>query len=281
MTEICGQKFLWAQQLVANEQETREEALSQMTDWLKTQKTLTDDDAEKIWYVLWNALWMTDRVLTQHAFCDKICQILDVLQKDCTHPFIEQFFVVMQGYWERLDKWRTEKFLVLGRKFLDKIVEYCKENNEIEYIPQLIEKAFSLEKGNAFKLHIVDVMVDYLHEFITKDTKVGYLYLNPFVNIYTKSHNQSSLVNRINDRIITPLIDSLGEIFFGEDEDAALKYLRSLQASLNYSIKHPDSNVKIQNLRMDKRQELREVLVAVNKKRAAEGKPLLKIDKVD
>ena len=219
MTEICGQKFLWAQQLVANEQETREEALSQMTEWLKTQKTLTEDDAEKIWYVLWHALWMTDRVLTQHAFCDKICLVLDVLPKECTHTFIEQFFVVMQQYWERLDKWRTEKFLVLGRKFMDKMVEYCKENNEIEYSPQVIEKAFALEKGNAFKLHIVDVMVDYIPEFVKKDTKVGYLYLNPFINIYTKSHNQSSLVNRINERIVTPLIDSLGEYFYGDDEE--------------------------------------------------------------
>ena len=117
--------------------------------------------------------------------------------------------------------------------------------------------------------------------FIKKNTNLGYLYLNPFINVYTKSHCHSSLILRINERIISPLIDSLGEAFYGDDEEAGLKSLRKLLASLNYSVKHPDSNTKIQNLRMDKRQELREVLVAVNKKRAAAGQPLLKIDKAD
>ena len=281
MVKICGQDFLWAQELVANEQETRDQALADTTDFLSKQKELTEKDSRDVWYLLWNALWMTDRVLTQHDFCARICKIIDVLPKENVHIFMEAFFYIMSDKWETLDKWRTEKYLVLGRKFLDKIVEYCKANNEIEYIPEIVKYALHTEKGNALKMHVVDVIVDYLPEFVQIDTKKAYVYLGPFVEYFTKEHGKPSVSSRINERIITPLIDSIGEVFFGDDEEAALKYLRSLQASLNYAAKHPDPCRRNQELIMQKQQEVREVLVAINQKRAKEGKPILKIDKVD
>lgn len=281
MALICGQKFVWAQELVANEQETRDAAIADTTAWIKQLQELPAKDAETIWYILWNALWMTDGQLTQHAFCDKIVAIFDVLSVENSKTFYRAYIECMVKQWERLDKWRTDKYLVLCRKILDKLVSFCKEHKDYDFLFEIIHLVFENTRGNGFKLHLVDVLTDYLPELVQMDAKTGYKFLAPFEDEFLKSTTNASLVLRIDFKIITPLIDSVGEAFYGSEEEFCIKFLRTLLSRLNNSIKHKDSNQKIHSLRVQKASELQELLVAVNLDRQNKGKPVLKLGVID
>ena len=264
MAEICGQKFLWAQELVANEHETREKALKDTVNWLKTQTTLDELDAAKIWVILDQALWMTDRVLTQHAFCHELADIIKELPQPLVEPFINAFYTRMLDRWSQLDKYRVEKFYVLVRYFTVAVIQYKRENNQMNDLPDFFRSILTSDHGVGLQTHFVDVIKDELPSLIRDVAPNGNIMLKPFFEFFTNNDINVALIKRINVDIIDPFLESLGSNFFGTDLDVIIKFLRGFISLLNAAVKRGSSiNVNIFELRNQVGSKARQVLAMV------------------
>lgn len=269
MAEICGQKFLWAQQLVANEQEDREEALKQTIEWLKKQPQLEDEDALKIWYLLDNALWMTDRVLTQHAFCHELANIIKKLPDPLVSPFITAFYRRMLDRWTDLDQYRVEKFYVLVRYFTEEMISYKREHKLLNTLPELFRYILSSEHGVGLQMHFIDVISDQLPSLVRDLGSEGSTLLRPFCETFVTDDSHVALILRLNKAIIDPLLESLGQKFFGTDIEVIIKFIRGLISMLNGALKKGNTiSPQIFDLRNNQASKAREVLAMVLKDQA-------------
>lgn len=277
MAKVAGTEFKWGTKLVANEQETRDKALEEVTEWLKTVEKLDVLDARKIWFAFFHALWMTDRVLTQHEFCMKLSSILKVISLPNAEVYITQFFIEMAEQWGTLDKWRIEKYLVLVRKFNNEIMDWAKQNNKMDFVLDLWKEILNMEKGAGLKLQFIDVIESYLAPIVQENTSKNGEYLKPYTAVFCDAHNQTTLVIRIYEKIVEPLIETEGEYMFGNDTDATLHFFRGLVSKLNNAVKHPDPNPRVADLRMTTCQKCREIVAAILKAKAESGEPAEKI----
>ena len=273
--KLLGKDFVFAQKLVGNEQDEREEALSQTFEWLKKRETLNENQCYLLWDVLYQSLWMCDRYLTQHDYCDKLIQIIDIIkEKDFKEDFINTYIKYFCEKWGTLDKWRVEKFLVLSRKFIERLISLYKEENNPIKIIDLLKFALKQSNGNGFKNHMIDIVSDNLPMLIALDKDKFYDYLELFFKIYSEEHNNPSLVKHVDLKVVYTLTESLGENFFADDEENSYKCLKQLLSDINSGLKSVDSNIDIHNMRYDKAQELRKIIAALNRKRKDQGKPV-------
>ena len=263
MAEICGQKFLWAQELVANEHETREEALKETVKWLKTQTTLEPLDAAKIWVILDQALWMTDRTLTQHDFCQKLANIIKELPEPLVEPFVNAFYARMLERWNNLDKYRVEKFYVLVRYFTVALIQYKREHDQLKTFPDLFRTILTSDNGAGLQTHFVDVIKDELPALIRDVQPEGNIMLKPFFETFTNEDHKIALIKRINVDIIDPFLESLGSKFFGTDLNMIIKFIRGFISLLNAAIKRPNVSTTIFELRLQVASKARNVLAMV------------------
>lgn len=265
MALICGEKFKWSIQLVANEHEERLAALEEMTDWLKTKTDITLDDAEKIWFILLEALWMTDRVPVQHDFNRRLAALIKIFDVDHVKIWTEAFIKQISTRWSNIDKHRQDKFMALVRYFYEELIDWVEKNNQERYLQDLFVEVLKDGPGMGFRTHFVDVVFDNMSRFTKKDTTHAKYYLMPFVDVFCNSHSQVALVKRIDFRLITPMLEDQGDELFGFHIDDYLKLLRTISSTLNASVKTPDPSRDIQKLRMDTNAKVKEEIATILK----------------
>lgn len=290
MVEICGSPFTFGARIASDEHEIRLKAIDEVFEWLKEQKKFDIDDGKKLWYVLLNGLWKTDGWKNQHALAKKLSSILQEefpaesnIQKE---TIISSFFLCFGSEWGKFDKWRIEKFLVLVRNFVNSIIDWAKNNHKLDYLPSLFNEVLGLEGCVGLQMQFVDVITDPLRELMNLDIseyrnkneekkalKEPADFLKPFSALFSDSHITPSLVIRINDKIMRPLIESDGETLFGNNIDAILHFMRGLSSKLNASLKQKESNPNVLQIRYDSAQNVRQLIADILKAKELAGAP--------
>lgn len=286
MVEICGSPFSFGARIASDEHDIRLKAIDEVFEWLKQQKKFDIDDGKKLWYVLLNGLWKTDGWQNQHALAKKLSSILQEdfpadsnIQKE---TIISSFFACFGNEWGKFDKWRIDKFYVLVRNFINSIIEWAKNNHKLDYLPSLFNEVLGLDSCVGLQMQFVDVITDPLRELMNQDLK-EYIekktlkepadFVKPFSALFADCHSKPSLVIRINDRIMAPLIDSDGETLFGNNIDAILHFMRGLLAKLNSSLKYQESNQNVLQIRYNSASKVRQLIADILKAKELAGAP--------
>ena len=199
-----------------------------------------------------------------------------MIENNIVQNFVQGFFNIIGQQWGQLDKHRVEKYFVLVRYFITELVQWCVSNKQVLMIPSMVSSTFESNAGMGLKLHLVDVITDHFPLLIRDDSSLASKIFDPFIKVYCHSHHMPSLVKRIGFKIIDPLLETEGDVFFGSNIDISLHFLHDFMIQINAGVKKPDPNREIENQRLKVSKECRKIIVEINKAKAALGRPSAK-----
>ncbi|KAK3361201.1 nucleolar protein,Nop52-domain-containing protein [Lasiosphaeria ovina] len=105
--------------LASSDRKIRTSALASLHNFLSARQvasTLGPLDVLKLWKGLFFALWMCDRAIPQQNLCNELADLIHILPRDATVPWLRGFWATMSREWTSIDVLRMEKFLLLVRR---------------------------------------------------------------------------------------------------------------------------------------------------------------------
>lgn len=122
---VVAQEIKFARLLSGNEKKTRDRVLKSLKKWLlncfEKGYEFKEDDFVRVWKGLFYAVWMSDKPLVQEELCENISAILDVFPEEHLRHALLMYKAglrVLATEWYGLDQHRTDKFLMLVRRYL-------------------------------------------------------------------------------------------------------------------------------------------------------------------
>ncbi|XP_063898729.1 ribosomal RNA processing protein 1 homolog [Helicoverpa armigera] len=122
---VVAQEIKFARLLSGNEKKTRDRVLKSLKKWLlncfEKGYEFKEDDFVRVWKGLFYAVWMSDKPLIQEELCENISAILDVFPEEHLRHALLMYKAglrVLATEWYGLDQHRTDKFLMLVRRYL-------------------------------------------------------------------------------------------------------------------------------------------------------------------
>ncbi|XP_050090693.1 ribosomal RNA processing protein 1 homolog [Anopheles aquasalis] len=121
-THIISQEIKFARALAGNDAKLRRKVLKNLETWLTTrsQSTFVFSDADflRLWKGLFYCMWMSDKPLVQEELAESLGALVRCFQHDVpvALQFFKAFIVTMGIEWFGIDRWRTDKFMMLVRR---------------------------------------------------------------------------------------------------------------------------------------------------------------------
>uniref|UniRef100_A0A2H1VAI4 SFRICE_007120 n=1 Tax=Spodoptera frugiperda TaxID=7108 RepID=A0A2H1VAI4_SPOFR len=122
---VVAQEIKFARLLSGNEKKTRDRVLKALKKWLlncfEKGYEFKEDDFTRVWKGLFYAMWMSDKPLIQEDLCEKISEVLDLFPASQLRAALLMFKAglrILATEWYGLDQHRTDKFLMLVRRYL-------------------------------------------------------------------------------------------------------------------------------------------------------------------
>ncbi|KAL8430739.1 hypothetical protein ACSSS7_005736 [Eimeria intestinalis] len=155
-----------ARMLVDSSPRQRNKGMASVARFLESFQELTEDELLHVWSTLYYAAWLSDKPLIQRDFFVRASLLHRRLR--CPRAktlFFCSFFRVLIAEWGKLDRHRTNKFLLFCRIFF---AEWMHVLRVLEWEETVVKKATEflykevLLQGNArgVALHLVDVLTD-------------------------------------------------------------------------------------------------------------------------
>ncbi|KAI3387308.1 hypothetical protein SNEBB_002322 [Seison nebaliae] len=150
----------FAQSLASNCKEQREQALSRTSNFLKTQKSITFVDLLKLWKGLYLALWQTDKPKTQEHLIENVSSLMKCFDSNLSFSilFYRAGIATISREWKVIDKWRTDKFLLLNRYLLKNLLDVFEMFDWNEHCLIYFRKIL-----------LIDLLNDYVKEDLVKE----------------------------------------------------------------------------------------------------------------
>jgi hypothetical protein len=276
MVSVCGQRFRFGEKLHCDDDLLRDDTLAELILWLSEQKTMTEGDAERIWFVLYQGLWKIDKVIARQDYCKKAASAVFDMPVHLVEPFIHGFFVRISKTWSDMEELRRQHFSVLMGFFLDNIVQWARHKSQCQILPRLFRTILNLPESNGLQLLFVDAIVPHLPELTRSNPGDSTIFVTPFTEVFTHLESDQDLVKRIDQKLIFPLVQSDGDLLFGPDSDSVLRLFRSLIEDLRAALANGDSDSAIAKLRSGTLARLKERVTVIQRLKEACGEPLSK-----
>uniref|UniRef100_A0A2M3Z0A9 Putative nucleolar protein n=1 Tax=Anopheles braziliensis TaxID=58242 RepID=A0A2M3Z0A9_9DIPT len=134
-THIISQEIKFARALAGNDAKLRRKVLKNLATWLTTrsQSTFVFSDADflRLWKGLFYCMWMSDKPLVQEELAESLGALVRCFQHDVpvALQFFKAFIVTMGIEWFGIDRWRTDKFMMLVRRVTRQMLFLLHETN--------------------------------------------------------------------------------------------------------------------------------------------------------
>jgi ribosomal RNA-processing protein 1 len=167
----------FVRQLASNKRAVRENALSTLKKFLSSKekaKKLDTNELNKLWKGLFYTMWFCDRPRPQQRLANELAKLFsESIVDEQFYKFVESFWTIMIKEWRDLDKWRTDKFLMLMRYVIRECFTRIKNNDwdekmltlYLDVLTKVILKDDS-QTPRAITYHIIDVWVDEIENVI-------------------------------------------------------------------------------------------------------------------
>ncbi|KAI9804298.1 MAG: hypothetical protein M1833_007105 [Piccolia ochrophora] len=185
-------------ELVSSDRSKRDNAVSQLRNYLTAPRQLSKLDMLK----LWKGMWMSDRPRTQQRLAADLAGFTDCLPEKNVMLFMEAFWTTMAAEWGGIDALRLDKFLLLVRRCLNASFEYLArrdwDTKTVKEYMGILESiplsATNRTVADGLRYHVIDIYVDELDKV---DRKSG------ATDVDSDSVPRSGLVDL--DLVLSPL----------------------------------------------------------------------------
>ncbi|ETN65983.1 nnp-1 protein [Anopheles darlingi] len=194
-THIISQEIKFARALAGNDAKLRRKVLKNLETWLTTrsQSTFVFSDADflRLWKGLFYCMWMSDKPLVQEELAESLGALVRCFQHDVpvALQFFKAFIVTMGIEWFGIDRWRTDKFMMLVRRVTRQMLFLLHETNwQTEHVAlfvKVIEATILDSEVSPFGLsnHFNDLLLEEVAKVSDGDVPKGVVtqLLEPYV----------------------------------------------------------------------------------------------------
>ncbi|KAL8448832.1 hypothetical protein Emed_003540 [Eimeria media] len=152
------------------------ERMASVARFLESFQELTEDELLHVWSTLYYAAWLSDKPLVQRDFFVRASLLHRRLRcPQAKTLFFCSFFRVLIAEWAKLDRHRTNKFLLFCRIFLAEWMHVLRllkwEETVVKKATDFLYKEVLLD-GNArgVALHLIDILTDEFQELMDSAT---------------------------------------------------------------------------------------------------------------
>ncbi|CAL8101143.1 unnamed protein product [Orchesella dallaii] len=240
MDGMSGAEMTMVRRLAGNDPIVRKKTLKKLKKWLSILAQSVPDNPEcrsmiepnfvRVWKALFYCMWMADKPLPQEQLAESISDLQNLFSSK-TSPFllfVEWFLRTLAREWNWIDRFRMDKFMMLFRRFLRKILLVVSEkkwhNDVLEGFLKIISTYIfnrypaAKSKKEESKTHVVmaplGLQIHFTDIFMEELAKVGgpklkfqkiLKILAPF--IYELGYNNDErLLGEIRERIFNHLM---------------------------------------------------------------------------
>lgn len=155
-----------ARMLVDSNPRVRNKGMAKIGCFLGSFQELTEDELLRVWSTLYYAAWLSDKPTVQSEFFVRASLLHRRLQSpQAKNHFFRSFFRVLVAEWGKVDKHRTNKFLLFCRIFLAEWMHVMRllewdENFVKPAVDFLWEEVMLLSTARGIALHVADIFTD-------------------------------------------------------------------------------------------------------------------------
>ena len=115
---VLSQELKLARILSGNDPLMRVRVLKNLRFWLQAREKsvfeFNELDFMRIWKGLFYCMWMTDKPLPQEEMTEKLASLVSCFEKMYNQlDFYKCFLATMVEEWNKIDKWRLDKFMMV------------------------------------------------------------------------------------------------------------------------------------------------------------------------
>uniref|UniRef100_A0A2M4A660 Putative nucleolar protein n=1 Tax=Anopheles triannulatus TaxID=58253 RepID=A0A2M4A660_9DIPT len=204
-THIISQEIKFARALAGNDAKLRRKVLKNLETWLTTrsQSTFVFSDADflRLWKGLFYCMWMSDKPLVQEELAESLGALVRCFQHDVpvAVQFFKAFLVTMGIEWFGIDRWRTDKFMMLVRRVTRQMLFLLHETDwQTEHVAlfvKTIEATILDSEVSPFGLtnHFNDLLLEEVAKVSEGDVPKGVItqLLEPYVRFLMQCSDKS------------------------------------------------------------------------------------------
>jgi len=109
------QPLNFGKRLAHTEKTVRDRGFKTLKSWLEKHPELDRLDYLKIWKGLYFGMWMSDKRHVQQELAVHMAFLINIIPAKKQFVWLDTFWEIVQEGWEKLDKWRMNKYLLLVR----------------------------------------------------------------------------------------------------------------------------------------------------------------------
>lgn len=199
-------------QCLANSQDAkvRDRAMETMREYLRDD--LDELAMRKLWRAIFFAMWLCDLAPVQFELAQRVASLIhsfSALEAACR--WIGAFCKTILGEWDKLDKYRVDKFYVLLRLVIrNMLICGAWSQERLAALSATLDDGMLSRSPNGPRLHACDVLLDEIKVVAAKTPyeRIGPLatLLAPFLNLLRNA--DSTVFARTADRIVSNLVES-------------------------------------------------------------------------
>ncbi|KAK9470972.1 nucleolar protein,Nop52-domain-containing protein [Dipodascopsis tothii] len=162
--------------LSANDRPTRDDAVVNLSEFLKSSGPLVEIDLLKICKGLYFCMWMSDRPRTQQRLANDIAELLVIVEEDNLLALIRAVWETLCREWSSIDVLRIDKYYLLIRRIVAasfrRLEKMSWKASAVSKYSQILSE-FPLHPTNlrvpdGIRYHLVDIYVDELEKVVVE-----------------------------------------------------------------------------------------------------------------
>nr|XP_043630270.1 ribosomal RNA processing protein 1 homolog [Erigeron canadensis] len=192
----------------------RSKSVRELTNWLPSQLSISDDEMKRVWKGLFYCIWHADKAPVQSNLIDKLSSLLLQLDINVSISYLSVFLTTVRREWSGIDVLRLDKFYLLIRRFVNASFKLMKLNGwDLDLCKRVMnvyeDKSLLANDrkflGNGVNYHIVSVFVDELKEYLPVTCEVYEVLFKVFFGVLSVSRDKV-LVGKVKGNVFDKLL---------------------------------------------------------------------------
>lgn len=189
----------------------RDRAMETLRDYLRDE--LEELAMRKLWRAIFFAMWLSDLAPVQRELASRVASLIHAFSEpEAACRWLDAFCATFRGEWERLDKYRVDKYYFLARLVLREAINFADwAKVKVHAVTATLEAGLLTRLPNGPRLHACDVILDEAKAVLAdkpcEDHQPIAALLAPFLELLRQ--HDATIFARALDRVVVGLREAV------------------------------------------------------------------------